>query len=147
MAQKAAPKRPEWPSYGNFPKVTQNPHFLKKCEGGPIQIYENSPKKDALALKAQKHSRPNHIKNRLESSLRLKFSKALWRKQHYPLISMHLKCKDWTRFGCRHRLQKCPNGQVITIFARSLKTRIFLKRAKGGPIEIFQKSPKKMPSP
>ena len=147
MAQKAAPKRPEWPSYGNFPKVTQNPHFLKKCEGGPIQIYENSPKKDALALKAQKHSRPNHIKNRLESSLRLKFSKALWRKQHYPLISMHLKCKDWTRFGRKHRLQKCPNSQVITIFARSLKTRIFVKGAKGGPIEIFQKSPKKMPSP
>ena len=139
MAQKAAPKRPEWPSYGNFPKVTQNPHFLKKCEGGPIQIYENSPKKDALALKAQKHSRPNHIKNRLESSLRLKFSKALWRKQHYPLISMHLKCKDWTRFGCIHRLQKCPNGQVIIIFARSLKTRTLVKKCKRGTDTNFSK--------
>ena len=34
LAQKAAPKRPEWRSYGNLGKVTQNPHFLKKCKGG-----------------------------------------------------------------------------------------------------------------
>ena len=126
LARKAAPKRPEWQSYGNFRKVTQNPHFLKKCKGG---------------------TKGNFLKNRLKSSLRLKFSKALWRKQHYPLISMHLKCKDWTRFGRKHRLQKCPNGQVITIFARSVKTHIFMQRAKEGPIEIFRKSPKKMPSP
>ena len=32
--KKAAPKVPEWPSYGNFCKVTQKPHFLKKCKGG-----------------------------------------------------------------------------------------------------------------
>ena len=34
LAQTAAPKVPEWPSYGNLGKVTQNPHFLKKCKGG-----------------------------------------------------------------------------------------------------------------
>ena len=34
LAQTAAPKVPDWPSYGNFRKVTQNPHFLKKCKGG-----------------------------------------------------------------------------------------------------------------
>ena len=62
------------------------------------------------------------------------------------LISIHLKCKNWRRFRRKQRLQKCPNGQVTTIFARSPKTRIFLKSAKGGPIEIFQKSPKKKPS-
>ena len=28
LAQKTAPKVPEWPSYGNLRKVTQNPHFL-----------------------------------------------------------------------------------------------------------------------
>ena len=32
LAQSAAPKVPERPSYGNFGKVTQNPHFLKKCK-------------------------------------------------------------------------------------------------------------------
>ena len=34
LAQKAAPKLPEWPSSGNLGKVTQNPHFLKKWKGG-----------------------------------------------------------------------------------------------------------------
>ena len=72
--------------------------------------------------------------------------KALWRKWHYPLISMHLKCKDWRRFRRKQRLQKCPNGQVMASFERSPKTRIFWKSANKGPREIFQKSPKKMPS-
>ena len=34
LAQKAAPKLPEWLSYRNSRKVTQDPHFLKKCKGG-----------------------------------------------------------------------------------------------------------------
>ena len=33
FAHKAALGVREWPSYGNFCKVTQNPHFLKKCKG------------------------------------------------------------------------------------------------------------------
>ena len=58
---------------------------------------------------------------------------------------MHLKCNDWTRFGRKHRLQNCPNGQVITIFARSPKTRIFCKSAKGGPRKFFKTRPKSSP--
>ena len=34
LAKTAARKVPEQPSYGNFGKVTQNPHFLKKYKGG-----------------------------------------------------------------------------------------------------------------
>ena len=34
LAQTAAPNELEWPSYGNFREVIQNPHFLKKCKGG-----------------------------------------------------------------------------------------------------------------
>ena len=33
LAQTAAPKLPEWPSYGIFREVIQNRHFLKKCKG------------------------------------------------------------------------------------------------------------------
>ena len=33
FAQTAAPEVPEWPSYGNFREVIQNPNFLKKCKG------------------------------------------------------------------------------------------------------------------
>ena len=125
FGQKAASKVPEWPSYGNFLKVTQNPHFLKKVQRGDQgKFFKNSPK----------------------SSPRLKGPKELWRKWHYPLIFMYLNCKYWRRFWRKQWLKKCPNGQVISIFARSLKTRIFWKSAKGGPREIFQTSPKKQSS-
>ena len=48
LAQKAAPKLPEWPSYGNFRKVTQNPHFLKKCKGGTKGNFSKIAQKVAL---------------------------------------------------------------------------------------------------
>ena len=49
LAQKAVPKRPEWPSYGNVGKVTQNPHFLKKCKGGTKENFLKMGQKVALA--------------------------------------------------------------------------------------------------
>ena len=49
LAHKAAPKVPEWPSYGIFRKVTQYPHFLKKYKG------------EEHIWKAQKHSSANGI--------------------------------------------------------------------------------------
>ena len=122
LAQNAAPKVPQWPSYGNFCKVTLNRHFSEKEERG---------------------DQGKFFKNRPKSSLRLKGKKALWRKLNYTLIKMHLKCKDWRIFWRKQRLQKCPNGQVMAIIASSLKSRIFWKSAKGGPREIFKKSPKK----
>ena len=61
LAQTAALKVPEWPSYGNFRKVTQNPHFLQKCKGGTKGNFTNIAQKDALAEKAQKHSGENGI--------------------------------------------------------------------------------------
>ena len=102
--------------------------------------------KPAFSEKVQKGDQGKFFKNRLKSSPRLKGPKALWRKWHYPFISMHLNCKDWKTVWCKQGLQKCTNSQVMAIFARSPKSRIFWKSANGGPREIFQKSPKKMPS-
>ena len=99
--------------------------------------------KPAFSEKVQRGDQRKFFKNRPKRCPRWKGPKALWRKWHYPLISMHLKCKHWKRFTRKQRLQKCPNGQVMAIFARSPKTRIFWKSAKGGPREICQKSPKK----
>ena len=59
--QRAAPKGPEWPSYCNLGNVTQNPHFPKKCKTGTNRNFSKITRKDALALKAQKPSRPNRI--------------------------------------------------------------------------------------
>ena len=198
LAQKTALKVPKWRSYGNFEKVKQNPHFMKKCKGGTKGNFSKIALKVHFVWKAQKHSGANGIllyfvctssaktgedfgaksgsksaritklwqfsqghpkltfsekvqrgdqgkfsKNPPKGSLRLKGRKALWRKWHYPLIKMLLKCKNWKGFWRKQRLQNCPNGQVTTIFARAPKTRIFLKSPKKGPGEIFEKSPKK----
>ena len=61
LAQTGAPKAPELPSYGNFRKVTQKPHFLKKCKGGTKGNFLKIAQKDALAEKAQKHTGANSI--------------------------------------------------------------------------------------
>ena len=45
LAQTAAPKVPEGPSYGNFREVIQNMHLLKKSKGGPREIFQKSSKK------------------------------------------------------------------------------------------------------
>ena len=91
---------------------------LQKCPNGQVmEIFARSPKTCI--------SEKRFLKNRPKSSPRLKGPKALWRKWHYPLICMHLHCKTWRRFWRKKRLQKCPNGQVMVIFARSPKTRIF----------------------
>ena len=48
LAQKAVPKGPEWLSYGNLGKVTQNPHVLKKCKGGTKSNFSKIVQKVAL---------------------------------------------------------------------------------------------------
>ena len=122
LAQTTAPKVPGWPSDGNFMQSHPKPAFSKKVQRG---------------------DQGKFFKNRRKSSYRLKGPKAHWRKWHYPLIRTLLKCKHWKTFWRKERLQKCENSQVMAIFARSLKTRIFSKSARGGPREIFQKSSKK----
>ena len=88
------------------------------------QFLQGHPK-PAFSEKVQREDQAKFFKNRPKSSPRLKGPKALWRKWHYPLIRMHLKCKHWKRFTRKQRLQKCPNNQVMAILARSPKTRIF----------------------
>ena len=54
--------------------------------------------KPAFSEKKQKGDQGKFLKNRPKSRPRLKDPKALLRKWHYPLISIHLKGKDWKRF-------------------------------------------------
>ena len=104
-----------------------------------LQQFLQGHPKPAFSEKLHKGDQGKFFKNRPKRSLRLKGPNELRRKWHYPLISMHLKCKDWKRFWRKQRLQNCPNGQVMAIIARSPKTRIFWKSANGGPREIAQK--------
>ena len=120
LAQNASPKVQECQSYGKFRKVTLNRHFSETVERG---------------------DQGKFFKTRPKSGPRFKRPKALWRKWHYPLISIHLQCKDWKRFWRKKQLRKGLNGHVMAIQATSPKTRIFQKFAKSRPREIFQKPP------
>ena len=106
------------------------------------QLSQDHPK-PAFSKKRAKGDQGKFLKNRQESSPRLKGLKALWRKWHYPLTGIRSKCKDWARFWRKTWLKECRNCQVIAIFAWSPKSRIFGKSLKGGPGEIFKKSPRK----
>ena len=61
MAKTAAPKVPKQQNYGNFGKVNQNPHFLKKYKAETKRNFSKIAEKVALVSKAQKHSSTNGI--------------------------------------------------------------------------------------
>ena len=77
--------------------------------------------KPAFSETVQRGDQGKFFKNRPRICACLKRLKALWRKWHYPSISMLLTCKDCRRFWRIRRLQKCPNRQVMAIVARSPK--------------------------
>ena len=120
---------------------------LQKYRMAKVWQSLQGPPKAAFSEKVQTGDQGKFFKNRPKRCPCFKGRKALWRKWHYPLNKMRLKCDDWRRFKRKQRLQKCLNGKLIAILERSTKTRIFLKSANGAPIEIFKKSPRKMPSP
>ena len=93
-----------------FAKALKSAIFWDLAKGGPR---ENGPK-NRLTIRARKRSR---------------------RKSHYPLISMRLKCKQWTTFWRERRLQKHRESRVMAIFEKALKSAIFWDLAKGGPRE------------
>ena len=80
-----------------------------------LQIFLQGHPIPAFSEKVQRGDQGKLFKNRPKSSPRLKSPKALWRKWHYPLISMRLNGKDWKRFWSKKRLQKSLNAQVMAI--------------------------------
>ena len=81
------------------------------------QFLQGHPK-PVFSVKVQRGDQGKYFKNRQKSSPCLKWPKALWRKLNYTLVKMCLKCKDWRRFWREQLLQKCPNDQVMAIFAK-----------------------------
>ena len=62
------------------------------------QFLQGHPK-SAFSEKVQRGDQGKFFKNRPKRRPRLKGPKALWRKWHYPLISMHLKGKTGQDLG------------------------------------------------
>ena len=111
LTQTTAPKVPGWPSDSNFLQGHPKPVFSKKVQRG---------------------SQKKFLQNRPKSSPRLKGLKALRRKWHYRLISMHLKRKDWRRFWRKKRLQRVPEWPSYCNFCKVTQNPHFLKKCKGG---------------
>ena len=126
-------------------KIFGENYFSKSARMAKLWQFSQGHPKPAFSEKVQSGDQGKFFKNHPKSSRRLKDTKALWRQWHYPLITMHLNCKDWTRLWRKRRLRKCPNGQVMAILARSHKTRFLWKSAKGGPKETFKNRPKRSP--
>ena len=122
LAQKAAPKRPEWPSYGNFRNVTQDPHFLKKCKGGTKGNFSKIAQKVALVWKAQKHSGANNIIFYLVCTSSAKTAKDFGAKSD-P------KVPEWLSYGNSRKVTQKPH---------------FLKKCKGGTKGNFSKIAQKV---
>ena len=101
--------------------------------------------KPAFSEKVQRGDQRKFFKNRPRIRACLKRLKALWRKWHYPSISMLLTCKDWKRFWRIRRLQNCPNGQVMAIFARSPKPAFSKKVQRGNQGKFFKNCSKSSP--
>ena len=118
LAQTTAPKVPKWLSDGNFLQGRPKPAFSKKAQRGDQEKF---------------------FKNRPKKTPRLTGLKALWRKWHYRLISMHLKCKDWKRFWRKRRLQRVPEWPSYCNFFKVTQNPHFLKKFKGGTMGNFSK--------
>ena len=116
LAQTTFPKVPRWPSDGNCLQGHPKPAFSKKVQRGDQEKF---------------------LKSRPKSSLRLKGLKALLCKWHYPLICTYLERTQ--------RLQKCPNGQVMALFARSPKPAFSQKVQRGDQKKFFKNCPKSSP--
>ena len=87
LAQTTAPKVPRWPSDGNFLQGHPKPEFSEKVQRG---------------------DQGKFFKNRPKSSPRLKGLKALWRKWHYPPISMLFKLQRLEKILVQKAAPKVP---------------------------------------
>ena len=110
-----------------------------------LQFLQGHPK-PAFSEKVQRGDQGKFLKNRPKSRPRLKRLKALWRKWHYPPISMHLKCKDWRRFWAEKADPKVPEWLSYGNSRKVTQKPHFPKSAKGERRKIFQKSSKNWPS-
>ena len=106
-------------------KILRQTSGSKRARMAKLWKFRQGHPKPAFSEKVQRGNEEEFFKDRTKNSPQLKKPTALWAKWHYPLISMQLKCKDWRKLWRKKKLQKCLKGQVMTIFERSPKTRVF----------------------
>ena len=72
-------------------KILAQKALIQKCPNGQvIEQFSQGHPKPAFSEKVQREDQGKFFKNHPKSGPPLKNPTALWRKWHYPLISMHL---------------------------------------------------------
>ena len=130
----------KWKDWTRFWRKEQLQNYPN---GQVMAIFQRSPK-TRIFLKVERGDQEKLFKNRQKSSLRLKGQKALWRKWHYPLISMRLKCKNCRRFWGKKAAPKVPELPSYGNFCKVAQTPHFLKKCKGGAKRNFSKITQKV---
>ena len=100
--------------------------------------------KPAFSEKLHRGDQAKFLKNRANSSPRLKGPKALWRKWHYPVISVFLKCRDWARFWRLKAAERVPELPSYRNLCMVTQNPHFLKKFKGGTKGNFSKIAQKV---
>ena len=122
LAQKSAPNVPEQRSYGNFCKVTQNPHFVKKCKGGTKGNFWKFAQKVALSSKNQEDSGANGLSSNYYALKEQRLEKIL---AHKPAPNV-------------------PEQRSYSNFCKVTQNPYFLKKCKGGTRGNFLKIAQKV---
>ena len=117
LALTTAPKVPEWQSYGNFRKVTQDPHFLKKWKGGTKGNFSK------IAQKKPSFERPK----RILAQMALSANQYALKDQRLGKILAHKAA------------QRVPELPSFCNFRMFTKNPHFLKKFKGGTKRNFSK--------
>ena len=125
-------------------KILEQTSGSKSARMAKLWQFRQGNPKPAFSKKVQRGDQEKFFKNRQKSSPRLKGLKAIWRKWHYPPISMHLKCKDWKRFWRKKRLQRAPEWPRYCNFCKVTQNPRFLKKCKGGTKGHFLKIAQKV---
>ena len=86
------------------------------------------------------------VKHGPKSSPRLKGPKALRRKWHYALISMHLKCKDWKKIFGEKYGSRSARIEKLRQFSQGHPKPAFSKKVqRGDQGKFFKNRPKSSP--
>ena len=99
---------------------------LQKFPNGQVMGIFARSFKPAFSEKKERGDQGKFFKNLPKSRPRLKGPKAHLRKWHYPLISMHLKGKDWKRFWGNKAAPKVPEWPSYGNFCKITQNPHFL---------------------
>ena len=108
------------------------------------QFLEGQPK-PAVSEKVQRGDQGKFLENRPKSSPRLKGPTSLWRKWHYPLISIHLKCKQYRRFWSEKAASKTRMAKLWQFSEGQPKPAVSEKVQRGDQAKLLENRPKSSP--